>query len=35
MVDLGVCIEGIRRALVHGRNMIRYKRHPRKTGRDI
>jgi len=34
MVDLGVCIEGIRRAIVYGRGILEYKAHPRKTGRD-
>lgn len=35
MVDLGVCLEAIRRAVVYGRDIINFKRHPRKTGKDI
>lgn len=29
MVDLGVCIEAIRRAFVYGNDIIKYRQHPR------
>lgn len=31
MVNLGVCIEGIRRAIVYGKGILKYKEHPRKV----
>lgn len=34
MVDLGVCIEAIRRAIVYGKGIIEYRRHPRKTDKS-
>lgn len=33
-MDLGVCIEGIRRAIVYGKGILEYKKHPRKVRRD-
>ena len=29
MVDLGVCLEAVRRALVYGRDMLEYRKHPK------
>ena len=34
MVDLGVCIEGIRRAIVYGRGILEYREHPRKVNKS-
>jgi len=34
MVDLGVCVEGIRRAVVYGKGILEYKEHPRKVRKD-
>lgn len=32
--DLGICIEGIRRAIVYGRDLLKYRQHPRKIGKS-
>jgi len=34
-INLGVCLEGIRRAIVYGERLLEYKRHPRKVGKGI
>jgi len=34
VMNLGVCIEGIRRALVYGRDMLEYKEHPRSIRKE-
>ena len=34
MVDLGVCVEAIRRAVVYGKGILEYREHPRKVRKD-